>query len=84
MWEPIRLSGVTVNAGGSYILPRRPPSPISRNHMIEVQLLRLENLTAILAGKVVALKNVIARKAHLLDWKAVEFTQHEYARDTDT
>ncbi len=48
--------------------------------MIEIQLVALKNLTAILAGVLVALKNVVPRKLHFLLRETIEKEQYDHPR----
>ena len=51
--------------------------------MIQVQILAVENMTAILAGVPVALKNIVPGEFDLLLWQPVEHDQQDDARHAD-
>ena len=78
--EAVAFARVTLDARANHIFPCRRPSPVARHYMIEIQLVALKNLTAILAGVLVALKNVVPRKLHFLLRETIEKEQHNHTR----
>ena len=66
--QPVALSRVTANAGANHILPSSRSATITRHHVIEVQLVAIESLTAVLARILITLENVVPRKLYLLFW----------------
>ena len=46
VWEPIALSRITRDAGADDVLPGRETAFVARQHVIEIQLLTLENFSA--------------------------------------
>jgi len=78
--KPISFTCVTCDARANHIFPCGRPSPVTRHHMIEIELVTLKNLTAILAGVFVALKNVVPRKLHFLFRETIEKEQYDHAR----
>ena len=51
--------------------------------MIEIQIVAIENLAAILAGVLIPLKHIVARKFYLFLWQPIEKEQHDHARDAN-
>jgi len=81
--KPVAFACVTPNARANYIFPCRGPASIARHNMIEIQLISLKNFTAILAGVLVALENVVTRKLHFLFRKPIKEEQNNHARHAD-
>ena len=79
----VRFFGVTRDAGANDILPGSRASAIAGNDMVQVQILALEDLSAILAGIMIALEDVVARKLHFLFRHAVKQHQNDDAWDPD-
>src|SRR5206468_9488294 len=78
--KPISFTCITRDARANHIFPCRRPSPVTRHHMIEIELVTLKNPTAILASVLVALKNVVPRKLHFLLRETIEKEQYDHAR----
>ena len=51
--------------------------------MVEIQFTALNNLTAVLAGVLVALEDVVAGKFYIFLRQAIEKEQHDHAGHTD-
>src|SRR5438309_1337552 len=66
MREPVALAGVTPDAGANNILRCRYPAAISRQNVIQIQLVPCENVAAVLAGILVALEDAVPGKLHFL------------------
>ena len=70
--KPIALARIARNARANHVLPSCGPSPIPRNDVIQIEFTSIENLTAVLAGVLVALKDIVASKLYFLFWKPIE------------
>ena len=81
--QSIALSGVTRNARANDIFPRRHAAAITRNNVIEIQIIPIERDAAVLAGVLVALENIVAGKLYFLLWKPIEYQQYNHTWDTD-
>ena len=81
--EPIALARVTRDARANHVFPCRRSSAVARHYVIEVEFAPIENFAAVLAGVLVALENVVARKLHFLLRETIEKEQHNHARDSD-
>jgi len=78
--EPVALTCVTRDAGTHDVFPHRCPSAVARHDMIKIEIAPIEDLSTILAGVLVALENIVARKLHLLLRESIEKEQHYHAR----
>jgi len=58
----VRFERIAFDARANDIFPRRWPATIAGNHMIEVQVVAIESLSAVLAHVFVAFKNVMPCK----------------------
>src|SRR5437867_11354022 len=68
----VGLLGVTADAGADNVLPGRGPAAVARDDVVKIQIFAVEFAAAILAGVLVALKDVVARKFDFLLGQAVE------------
>ena len=82
-WSPIRLFGITRNAGTDDVFPGSGSTPVAGDDVVEVQIFPFEDLPTVLAGVLVALENIVARKLDLLLGHSVEKHQNDYARNAD-
>jgi len=80
MRKSIAFTRVTSNARADHIFPGRQAALIAWQYMIEIQFAPIKNVAAILAGVLVALKDVVAREFHFLFRQAIEEQKHNYAR----
>jgi hypothetical protein len=60
------------------IFPRSLAAPIARNDVIEIEIFAVEFMPAVLAGVVVALKDVVARKLHFLLGHPIEKEEQDH------
>src|SRR6516165_11767313 len=81
--KPVALACIAGDARAHHVLPSRRPAPVARHDVIQVEFASIENLTAVLAGVLVALEDIVARKLYLLLWKPIEHQQHNHPWDTD-
>jgi hypothetical protein len=79
----VGLVRVAFDAGADDVFPRRRPAAVARDDVVEVQILAVKNFAAILAGVLVALKNVVARELDLLLRQPVIHEQQDDARHAD-
>ena len=59
---------VAPSAAGYEIVPVRIPAPRSRHDVVQCQFLRREDVSAILAGIMVAKEDIFARQTLSLEW----------------
>src|SRR5262245_23668858 len=78
------LARVALDTRADNVLPRGRPAPISRNDVVQVQVVPVKDAPAVLAGVLVALKNVVSRELHLLLGQAIVEDQKDHARHTDS
>ena len=81
--KPVALARIAGNAGANHVLPSRRPATVARHDMVQIKLAAIEELAAVLAGVLVSLKYVVARKFYFLLRKPIEHKQHDYSRDAD-
>lgn len=62
----VSFAGITGDTGGDDVVPPGDPSMIARDNVIEIELMFWEGFAAILAGMLVAEKDVLSRKFYLL------------------
>jgi hypothetical protein len=67
--EAVALTRVARDAGADHVFPGRQATFVARQDVIEIQLLALESFSAVLAGIVVAFKDVVPGEFHFLLWK---------------
>jgi hypothetical protein len=79
----IGFLGIALDAGANNVFPRGGAAAVARDDVVEIQILALENDTAILAGVFVALKDVVARELHLFLGHAIIHEEQDDARDAD-
>lgn len=68
----IALAAIAVDARTNDVLPSRLAALMAWHHMIDVQILPFESQTAILAGELVALEDIIAGELDLLLRQPIE------------
>ena len=81
--QTIAFARVAGNARANNVLPGGLTAAISRQDMIEVEIIAVENLPAILAGVLVPLKDVMSRKFHLFFRKPVKNKQNDHPGDSN-
>ena len=79
----VGLLRIALNAGAHNILPSRRAAAVSRDHMVEIQVLPFKDLPAILAGVLVAFEDVVARELHFFLRHAIEQHQHDHTGNPD-
>ena len=79
----VRFAGVADDAGADNVLPSGGASPVAGNDMIQIQIFAVKNISAILAGVPVALKNIVPGELDLLLWQPIEHDQQDDARHAD-
>ncbi len=62
----IGLVGIAGDTRTNNVLPRRGPSPVPRNDVVQVEVLAVKNFPAILAGILIPLENVMPGEFDLL------------------
>jgi len=60
---------------GNQIVPVRTPTPRPWHNVIKRKFGRIENLTAVLAGVMIAQQDIFARQAFSLEWNVLVFHQ---------
>jgi hypothetical protein len=81
--KAIAFARIASDARANDVFPRRSASAITRHHVIQIEFASIENLTAVLAGVLVALEDIVARKLYFLFRKPIEHQQHNHPWDTD-
>ncbi len=81
--EPIALTRIAWDAGANHVFPSRRPAPVAWHDVIQIKVTSIEEFATVLAGVLVALKNVVTREFHFLLRKPIEHKQHDHPRDLD-
>ena len=81
--QPVAFARVTWNARANHVFPRRCPAAIARHHMIEIQIVAIEKMSAVLAGILIAFENVMPRKLYFLFRKPIKKQQDDDAWDAN-
>lgn len=81
--KPVAFAGITRNAGAHYVLPRGIAAAVARDDMIQIEIVPVENVSAVLAGILVALENVVAGELHFLFRQSIENEQHDHSWNPD-
>jgi len=76
----VGFAGVAGDAGADNVFPTGRATPVARDDVVEVQVFSLESLAAILAGVVVALKDVVPREFDFFFGHPVVQEQQDDAR----
>ena len=79
----VGLPGVARNAAADDVFPACGTSPVAGNDVVEVQILPVEEFSAILAGITIPLEDVVAGEFDLLFRKAVKHDQHDHSGNAD-
>src|SRR5271167_3560727 len=79
----VGLACIASDAGADDVFPRSRPAAVTRDNVVQIQVLTVKNIAAILAGVFVALKNIVARELDLLFRQPVIHEQQDDARHTD-
>jgi len=70
--EPIALTRIAWDAGANHVFPSRRPAPVAWHDVIQIKVTSIEEFATVLAGVLVALKNVVTREFHFLLRKPIE------------
>ena len=79
----IALAAVARHAGANDVFPRRLAAAITRDDVVEIEVLAIKFVATILAGVVIALEDVMPRKLHFLLRHAIEEKQQDDLRHSD-
>ncbi len=77
------LLRIAFDAGADNVFPRGRAAAVARDDVVQVQILAFEDTPAILAGVLIALKNIVAGELDFLLGKAVINQEQDDARDAD-
>ncbi len=75
---------IATNAGADNIFPRRGSAAIARNHVIQVEVFAFKYFAAILAGIIVALKNIMPGEFYLFFREPIKHQQQNHARHANS
>ena len=84
LWRAIGFESIAVDARTDNILPGGRPAPVARNHVIQVQILPIERLSAILTRVLVSFKNIVAGEFDLFLRQMIIDHQQNNAGHADT
>src|SRR5262245_19894455 len=81
--EPVAFARIAGDARANYVLPRGRSSAIAGHDVIEIEFATVETMTAVLAGVLVTLEDVVSGKFHFLLRKPIESEKHDDAGDAN-
>ena len=81
--EPIAFARIARDARANDVLPRREAAFVAWQNVIEIQLLALENFSAVPTGVVVAFEDVVPGKLHFLLRQPIKKEEDDDARHPD-
>ena len=80
----VGLASVTGDAGTNDVLPSRGTTPVAGDDVVQVQILAVENVTAILASVAISLEDVVPGEFDFLLGQAIENHQQDDARNANS
>jgi hypothetical protein len=84
MWETVSLAGIARNAGTDDVFPGGLSAAVPGQDMIEIEIGPVKVNAAILAGVLIALKDVVSGELDFFFGKSVKKTQNDDSRDPDS
>ena len=81
--QAVALARIAGDARAHHVFPGRGPTLIAWHDMIQIEFASIEKLTAVLAGVLVALEHIMARKFYFLFRKPIEHQEYDHSRDTN-
>ena len=81
--QAVCFAAIAGNARTNDILPGCLAPTVARQHVVEIEFLAIQNLGAVLAGVLVALKEVVAGELDLLFEHPVKEKENDHARHAD-
>ncbi len=79
----VGLARIAGNARADDVFPSGWAAAIPGNHVIQIQIFALKNLTAILAGVAIPLKNIVSRELDLFFGKPIKHDQQNNTGNPD-
>lgn len=83
MRAPISLFRITRDAGADDIVPSRCATFVSRDDVVQIQILSLETLAAILASVLIPFEDIVPCELHLFAWHPIKEQEDDDTRDPD-
>jgi len=81
--QAITFPGIARDTGTNDVFPRRSPSAIAWNYVVQVQIVSIEQMAAILTGVLVALENIVPGEFHFFFRQPIEHQKHDHPRNPD-
>ena len=81
--RPVPFLRIALNAGANQIFPRGRPTPIPRNHMVNVQILSIKYSTTVLTGVFIPKEDVVPGQLHLLLRHSIKKEEQDDPRNPD-
>ena len=81
--QSIALARITWNTRAHHIFPGGGSATVAWHDVVKVQIVAIEKMTAVLAGVLVPLENVVPGKFDLLLGKSIEKEQHDDTRNAN-
>lgn len=79
----VGLAGVATDAGADDVFPGRGSAPVAGHHVVQVQILAVKYIAAVLAGVLIAFKNVVPCEFDLFFGHAIVHEEEDDPGDAD-
>ena len=81
--QTVPLPGIARDAGADHIFPSGLSSTVSWEDMVDIEMAPVKVNAAVLAGILIALKDIVPREFDLFLWQAVKEAKDNDPGDTD-
>lgn len=81
--QTVPLPGIAGDAGADHIFPSSLSSTVSWEDMVDIEMAPVKVNAAVLAGILIALKDIVPREFDLFLWQAVKEAKDNDPGDTD-
>ena len=83
LWRAVGFMRIALNTGANNVFPRGRAAAVTWDNVIEIEILAIKYFTAILAGVLVALENIMAGELNFLFRQMIKNTKENHARNAD-
>ena len=81
--QPVAFARIARNARANHVFPRSGAATVARDDMIKVQVISIKKVSAVLAGILVPLENIVTSKFHFLLRQPVKHQKNNHSRNAD-
>jgi len=83
MRKAVAFFGVTRNAGADNVFPGRLPPAVTRENVIQIEIIALKNQPAVLTGIPVPFEDIMPREFDLFFWQTLKEQQDDDSGNAD-